>query len=166
MILYILRHGIAEDRVKGRPDTERALTDEGRARTLRVAKGLRNLGIRYDALLTSPLIRAVQTAAIVSEVFEDRAVPEKLDALSVGVAPANSVAALKPFLRMDEVIVVGHEPGLSELAATLLTGSVRGLSFVLKKAGCIALEIGSFGSRGSAQLLWMMTPGQLRLIGK
>jgi phosphohistidine phosphatase len=166
MILYILRHGIAEDRVKGRLDAQRALTDEGRARTLGVAKGLRKLGVGYDALLTSPLVRALETAAIVSEIFEDRPVPEKLDALAAGVATASSVAALKPFARLDEVIIVGHEPGLSQIAATLLTCSAQGLGIVLKKAGCVALEVGSFVPRGGALLRWMMTPGQLRLIGK
>jgi|SRR5271166_327877 len=166
MILYILRHGIAEDRVKGRSDAERALTDEGRARTLGVAKGLRKLGIRYEALLTSPLVRAVETAAIVSEIFEDRPALEKLDELAAGVATATSVAALKPFARMNEVIIVGHEPGLGQIAAALLTGSAQGLGIVLKKAGCVALEVGSFTPRAGALLLWMMTPGQLRLIGK
>jgi phosphohistidine phosphatase len=167
MILYILRHGIAEDEAPKGDDRARRLTSRGRARMRAAAAGMRALGIRFDALLTSPFVRAVETAAIVAEVYGGEPAPQELPALAGGTSPAETARALRPFVRNEHVMIVGHEPGLSGLASLLLAGSPTAVSIELKKGGLIALDTGqllraSGGAATGATLLWHATPRQLR----
>jgi len=167
MILYILRHAIAEDEAPKGDDRARRLTSRGRAKMRAVAQGMHRLGLRFDVLLTSPLVRAVETAAIVAEVYGGKPAPQELPALAAGTPPAETARALRPFVRHDHVVIVGHEPGLSGLASLLLTGSPTAMSIELKKGGVIALETGqllraSGGAATGATLLWHATPRQLR----
>jgi phosphohistidine phosphatase len=167
MILYILRHGIAEDEAPKGDDRARPLTSRGRAKMRAGAEGMHALRLRFDVILTSPLVRAVETSAIVAEVFGGKPVPQELPALAAGIPPAETVHALRPFARHDYVVIVGHEPGLSGLASLLLTGSLTAASIDLKKGGMIALETGqllraSGRAAAGAALLWHMTPRQLR----
>ena len=164
MILYILRHGIAEDAGPKGDDRSRRLTPRGRARMRAAAEGMRALRLRFDVILTSPLVRALETAAILSEVYGGKPEPQQLTALAGGASPPDVVRALRPFARHEHVVIVGHEPGLSGLAALLLTGSVTGASIALKKGGMIALETGQLlrGGAANPSLLWHVTPRQLR----
>ena len=167
MILYILRHGIAEDEAPKGDDRARRLTSRGRARMRAAAQGMHRLGLRFDALLTSPLVRAVETAAIVAEVYGGKPAPQELPALAAGIPPPEAARALRPFARHEHVVIVGHEPGLSGLASLLLTGSVTAASIELKKGGLIVLDTGqllraSGGAATGATLLWHATPRQLR----
>ncbi len=167
MILYILRHGIAEDEAPKGDDRARRLTSRGRAKMRAVAQGMHALGLRSDVILTSPLVRAVETAAIVAEVYGGKPAPQELPALAAGIPPAETARALRPFVRHDHVMIVGHEPGLSGLASLLLTGSPTAVSIELKKGGLIALDTGQLlrasGSAATgATLLWHATPRQLR----
>ena len=166
MILYVLRHGIAEDEGPKGDDRSRRLTPRGRARMRAAADGMRALGLRFDVILTSPLVRAVETAAIVAEAYDGKPEPQQLPALAGGASPAGVVRALRPFARHEHVAIVGHEPGLSGLASLLLTGSTTAATIELKKGGMIAIETGQLlrgsGSGGSAALLWLATPRQLR----
>jgi len=167
MILYILRHGIAEDEAPKGDDRARRLTSRGRARMRAAAAGMRRLGLRFDALLTSPLVRAVETAAVVAEVYGGKPAPQELPALAAGTPPPETARALRPFARQEHVMIVGHEPGLSGLASLLLAGSPTAVSIELKKGGLIALDTGqllraSGGAATGATLLWQATPRQLR----
>jgi phosphohistidine phosphatase len=165
MILYVLRHGIAEDEGPKGDDSSRRLTPRGRARMRAAAEGMRALGLRFDAILTSPLVRAVETAALVAEVYDGKPEPQQLPALAGGASPAEVVRALRPFGRLEHVVIVGHEPGLSGLASLLLTGSTTAASIELKKGGMIALDTGQLlrgGTGNGATLLWHATPRQLR----
>jgi phosphohistidine phosphatase len=163
MILYILRHGIAEDAPPPRGgDEARRLTPRGRDRVRAAAAGMRAFGLKFDVILTSPMARAAETAELVAAAYSGALSPQKLAALSAGVAPAETLTALKPYERHENVMVVGHEPGLSSLASLLLTGSASNLALDLKKCGLVALELPNGLGRGGARLCWMLTPRQLR----
>jgi phosphohistidine phosphatase len=166
MILYILRHGIAEDSSASGDDGARKLTERGRDKMRDIAVGMRAYGLKFDVILTSPLARATETAEIVAAAYANTPPPQVMPALAGGVAPAEVVSALKPFLRHDQVMIVGHEPQLSALASLLLTGSPEGASIGLKKGGCIALAVPTRADKGGAQLRWMLTPRQLRRLRK
>jgi phosphohistidine phosphatase len=164
MILYVLRHAIAEEEAPRGDDRLRRLTARGRAKMRAAAEGMRALRLRFDVILTSPLVRAAETAAIVSEAYGGKPAPRELPALAAGVAPAETARALRPFARHEHVLIVGHEPGLSTLASLLLTGSLTATSIELKKGGTIALAVPQLppANPASATLLWMLTPRQLR----
>lgn len=162
MVLYVLRHGIAEEAGPGGDDRARRLTPSGRAKLQRAAAGMRALGLKFDVILSSSLARAAETAVIVSEMYGGDPAPRELPALAQGVPPMETVRALRPYARHGHVMIVGHEPGLSGVVALLLTGSAEGLSITLKKGGLVALEASALSPRTSGTLLWMLTPRQLR----
>ena len=164
MMLYVLRHGVAEDVSSDGDDASRRLTPAGRRKMRAAAAGMRALGLRFDMILTSPFARAAETAAIVAEALGGDPLPQELPALEPGVAPVETVRALQPFSRYEHVVIVGHEPGLSGVGALLLTGSPSGLRIVLKKGGLVALETQD-PTRAGAALRWMLTPRQLRRLG-
>jgi phosphohistidine phosphatase len=167
MILQILRHGTAEDAPPaGGDDGARRLTASGREKVRAAADGMRALGLKFDAILTSPLPRAAETAELVAAAFSNASPPEMLTALTAGVSPAETIAALKQYERYERLMIVGHEPGLSGVASLLLTGSATGVNFNLKKCGMIALELPEGFARGSAQLRWMLSPRHLRRLRK
>jgi phosphohistidine phosphatase len=164
MQLLVIRHAIAMDRDEfaesGESDDRRPLTKSGVKRMRRGAKGLRAVVDRIDVLVTSPYTRAVETAEIVSDVFD--------------IAPAEVSASLVPDVHFDELerwaelnatgdllAIVGHEPHLSGLVSWLMTGSGES-RIELKKGGACLLEFDSSIRRGTGTLLWLMTPRQLR----
>jgi len=161
MMLYVLRHGVAEDVGPDGTDRSRRLTPGGRRKMRAAAAGMRALGLRFDLLLTSPFTRAAETAAIVSEALGGPA-PRDLPALEQGVTPVETVRLLTEFARAEHVAIVGHEPGLSGVVSLLLTGTPEGMRIVLKKGGLVALEVRDVGRRTVATLRWMLTPRQLR----
>jgi phosphohistidine phosphatase len=167
MQLLVIRHAIAEDREqwaqRGRSDAERPLTDRGRRRMRRGVEGLLALVPKLDAIATSPLTRASQTAELVSRGY-DGPDPETLPQLS----PDHPVEDLLPWLRQrpaDEVVaVIGHEPHLGFLVGWLLTG--RHESFLeLKKGAACLLGFDDPPEAASATLRWALTPAQLRELG-
>jgi phosphohistidine phosphatase len=166
MILYVLRHGIAEDSAPEGDDASRRLTPRGRKRMYAASNGMRAMGLRFDLILTSPFARAAETAAILGEVYGGDPVPREFPPLAQGVPPVETVRALRPFARHSAVVIVGHEPGLSGVVAFLLTGSPEGLRVALKKSGLVALDVHDLGRRAGATLDWMLTPRQLRVLRK
>jgi phosphohistidine phosphatase len=166
MMLYVLRHGVAEAAAPGGDDRARRLTPRGRDKMRVAAVGLRVLGLDLDAILTSPLPRAAETAALVAAAVGGRPQPEVLEALAGEAAPAEVLRALRPFARHDAIMIVGHEPGLGDLCSLLLTGSPRGASIQLKKGGCVAIEVGQLVPPAASRLVWMLTPRQLRRLGR
>jgi phosphohistidine phosphatase len=164
MRLYVVRHGIAEKEARG-GDAARRLTPGGRSRMRLVARGLRRMKVSVQALYTSPFARAAETAAIL--VAEHGALPEpkELDALAQGTRPLESIRALARQAKRGDLMIVGHEPGLSGIAAALLTGSPDGMAIDLKKGGVIALQLDRLAPR-RATLLWMSTPRALRRLGR
>ena len=130
------------------------------------AAGMRALRLRFDVILTSPLPRAAETAAIVAAAFGGAPAPQTLAALETGVGPAETLQALRPFGRENHVMIVGHEPGLSRLASLVLAGAPDRVAFELKKGGMIAIEVSRLVPPAGAFLCWHLTPRQLRRLGK
>lgn len=164
MELLVVRHAIAEDREAfagtGKGDAERALTDAGRRRFEKGARGLHRLIDPIDLLATSTLARAVETGELLARACGISRV-ERLREL----APDGAPAALLPWLRRHgkraTVAIVGHEPQLSGLVELLLAGRQSGF-IALGKGGACLLEVGESPEPGHAELRWLLTPAQLR----
>ena len=166
MMLYVLRHGIAEDTSPDGDDASRRLTPRGRKRVYAAARGMRALDLRFDLILMSPLPRASETAAIVAEVYGSDSVPREFPPLAQGVPPVETARALRQFARRAAIVVVGHEPGLSGLISFLLTGSPESVRLALKKSGLAALDVHDLGQGTGATLHWVLAPRQLRALRK
>jgi phosphohistidine phosphatase len=148
MKLCFLRHGEADWPNWDKPDNERPLTERGRKEMKRVAKFLDRLKFSADAILTSPLPRASQTAEIVAERL---GIELKTDP---ALAHGFNLARLRRLLAKDDadcVMVVGHEPAFSQVIKELTGGEIK-----LSKAGVALLEV----NRGctSGKLLWLFPP--------
>ncbi|HEU4556598.1 MAG TPA: phosphohistidine phosphatase SixA [Longimicrobium sp.] len=168
MQLLVIRHGLAGDRDEfaftGRPDSERPLTREGRVKMRRGAMGLRSILADLDLVATSPLVRAVQTAEVVADVFGGMQITT-VDQLSPDHAPDDMLPWLRSHDPGTTIAVIGHEPHLGFLVGWLLTG--RHESFVeLKKGAAVLLEFDDPPSAGGATLLWALPPGHLRKLRK
>jgi phosphohistidine phosphatase len=168
MKLLLIRHALAVDREEfartGADDGERPLTGKGRRRMQAIARGLGGFldSPEPRAILTSPLVRAVQTAAIVQRELGGPE-PEESDALAPDAGPAALLAALRA-LDPDAgalVVAVGHEPHLSTAASWFLTGRDRPLLDV-KKGSALLLDLGDDPEPGAAVLLWALPPRALR----
>jgi len=165
MMLYLMRHGVAINRQDPNcpPDAERPLTKKGMAKTRAVAVGLRELGILPEAMLTSPLLRAAQTAEITAEVLGfSPARIRRTDALIFGKKPAELFGELAK-MRAKEVMCFGHAPHLDEVIAFAL-GSDSPFT-ALKKAGVACLELETV-SPPHGLLVWIHTPKSLRLLAE
>ena len=167
MQLLVVRHGIAVEREEWArdhtDDKDRPLTAEGKKKMKECAKGLRALVPRLDVLATSPLTRALQTAAILAKVY-DKAEPVVVDALSPGEHPPAFATWLRSQGTQKTVAIVGHEPGLGATVSWFTAGSER--SFVeLGKGGACLLDLGARIEAGEAMLLWVLRPSHLRALG-
>lgn len=163
MQLLVMRHAIAEEREEfaksGRNDRLRPLTDEGRKRMRRAARGLRTLVPEIDLLATSPLARAAQTGAVLDTVYGDLKTVE-IEQLAPEATPEEFAAWLRG-RKAETVAVVGHEPSLSRIVSWLLGGSERPL-IELRKGGACLLTLAGKPAADSATLIWALTPAQLR----
>jgi phosphohistidine phosphatase len=163
MQLLVIRHAIAAERgTPGMTDDERPLTPEGRKKFQEAAAGLAALIERPGALLSSPLLRARQTAEIVAAAW-GRVKVQELSALATGDVDALA-AALAKLPHESTVALVGHEPHTSDLLARLLGGAApERLTF--RKGGVALVEIpGSLAEGG--RLVWYLRPRVLRLLGR
>ncbi len=166
MQLYIVRHGIAIDREdpKCPPDPERYLTEEGLEKTAQVAKGVAALGIAGDLFLSSPYIRAVQTAEIFArELDYAKQKIRRTDMLLPGAEPSHVFRELARDKQASAVFLFGHAPQLDDVIATAL-GSKKHLT-ALKKAGVVLVELKRV-SPPIGTLVWLATPKLLRHAGQ
>jgi len=166
MQLYIVRHGIAIDREdpKSPADPERFLTEEGIDKTKEVAKGVARLGISPDLLISSPYVRAMQTAEIFAAALDyPKQKIRHADALLPGSEATLFYKELAKDKQSSTVFCFGHAPQLDDLIAAGL-GSKRHVS-ALKKAGIALLELKRV-SPPDGQLVWLATPKLLRKVGK
>jgi phosphohistidine phosphatase len=159
--LYIVRHGIAVDTgTPGIADDDRPLAPDGRKKMKLIAEGLRRLDFQLDRIVTSPLARAKETAEIVAAELKLQRKLEISNALHV----RSSAAAIKAWLLEqpeDRVMIVGHNPALSELVSLLTVGSVQARICDLKKGGVAALVRAGVAS-DAHDVLWIATPGLIR----
>lgn len=161
MRLFFLRHGIAEPGHNGLDDFDRALTPEGRAELDGIARGLRRLKVRPQPLLSSPLVRARQTAEVVAPILG--ATVELTDELATGATFGAFRRLVARYANAQSIMLVGHEPGFSHTAAELI-GAEPG-TLALKKAGLIRVDLDGSFEPGQGYLRWLLTPRQLVLIG-
>ena len=163
MRLLIIRHAIAVPRgTPGIPDEDRPLTPRGVRRFEVVARGLARIVPRPDALLTSPLKRARQTAEIAAEAWGG--ITPREDPALAGGRPEEIAALLGRFGKEGTVAIVGHEPHLSSLLARLL-GSTADERLVFRKGGAALLDLASAVDRGGT-LIWYMPPRILRRLAR
>jgi phosphohistidine phosphatase len=169
MDLYILRHGLAGIREEWTgPDAERPLTDKGRSRTRAAARGLARLGVAPDIILTSAYLRAAETARLTAT--ELHAPVEEVPALEPGKLRRGYRALLQRYDDGAAVMLVGHEPDLSEFIGALIAGAAPA-RVQLKKGACALLAVDapalkSNANAPAAALLWLMTARALGSIAK
>ena len=163
MIVYLVRHGIAEDRGMAIPDSDRALTTDGIRKMHRIVSGLQRLDVQPAAIWTSPLRRTRETAEILAAGLGVNAVR-----LCDSLAPASSLDAVCAGLAgaPDSVMVVGHQPDLGELASRLLFGGQQGDSLPFKKGAVAKITWKDGDPTSRSRLEWFLTPAQLRLLGR
>jgi phosphohistidine phosphatase len=164
--IYVVRHGIAIDREdpKCPPDPERYLTEEGIEKTKKVAVSVASLGGSADLLLSSPYVRAMQTAEIFAAALDySKQKIRRSDLLLPGADPTLFFRELAKDKQTATLFVFGHAPQLDELIATAL-GSKHHITS-LKKAGVALLELKRV-SPPNGELVWLATPKLLRRAGK
>jgi phosphohistidine phosphatase len=166
MQLYIVRHGIAIDREdpKSPAEAERFLTEDGIRKTKQVAKALAAQGLHADLMVSSPYVRAMQTAEIFATALEyAKQKIQKTETLLPGAEPAAFFRELARQKQASAVFCFGHAPNVDELVAAAL-GASRQITSV-KKAGVALVELKRI-SPPSGQLIWLATPKLLRKAGK
>jgi phosphohistidine phosphatase len=166
MNLYILRHGLAvEPGSDGfNKDSERPLTPKGERKLWKIAQALEALDVSFDWILSSPYVRARQTADIIAEGLGLR----KRIELSESLTPSGSAKKLLEQIRHrqpppEDILLVGHEPYLSDLIALLISGST-GIAVTMRKGGLCKLTAEALEYDQCAALEWLLTPKQMCLM--
>ena len=162
MDLLIVRHAIAfeRDRHRWRDDDARPLSPAGMRRAQKAAAGLKRLSKAPDRVLTSPLVRAKQTAQILTDVA---GWPQAMEGPELSPqAPAPAVLTLLGKDRSKVVAVVGHQPGLGALLAVCLLGDGEVLPIEIKKNAVVCVSFEGPPRAGRAALKWLATPRMLR----
>jgi phosphohistidine phosphatase len=162
--LYLIRHGLAAERGDAFPDdTKRPLTSRGIARLRKEARALVKLGVSFDQIVTSPLVRARQTADVFAQALNPHPPLAISEALAPGGTPVAVIEDLGRFERRSRVALVGHEPNMGELAARLL-GTRRAVEF--KKGAICRIDVAALPPTRPGQLRWFATPKLLRFVTK
>ena len=166
MYLYLLRHGIAVEPGKAgfEHDSDRPLIPKGERRLRSAAAAMEKLELSFDLILSSPFVRARQTA----EIFASELKLKKRLKFSDDLVPGGSSKALIHALNElkpapENVLLVGHEPYLSRLISLLVSGGADG-AIEMKKGGLCKLEVGQLRHGQCARLAWLLTPSQMELM--
>lgn len=166
MEIYLLRHAIAAPRTGLGDDSKRPLTRKGADKMRRIAKGMRRLKLDFDLVLSSPYLRAKQTAEIAAaELGASSCLRFSPHLVPLGNARRLIAELLRGHASRKSVLLVGHEPYLSTLVSTLLAG-YGNVPIVMKKGGLCKLTTRSLRHGACAQLEWLLTPRQLVRIGR
>jgi len=157
MNLYIIRHAIAVEEDSSGDDSQRSLTDKGRKKMRQIAKGLRILGVEFDMILSSPYVRARETAEVLNDVFKNK----KQIAFSEHLVPMGDptalIAEIKEKYSVNDLAIVGHQPLLTNFIS-LLAAKGTHVDVELKKGGVRRL---STDDMHFATIQWLFTPGVL-----
>jgi phosphohistidine phosphatase len=166
MMLYLFRHGLALDREEAAKkqveDSLRPLQIKGKEKTKEMARTLKEIDPEISMVISSPFLRAIETADIICEVFKIKEIHQSMDLLPSAVPQVFSAWLKKEVKNHSKVIAVGHDPHLGLLTSWLLAGST--ISFTeIKKSGVVALSLENLADAGpkSAILKWMLSPKTL-----
>lgn len=162
MDLLILRHGEAGRHSLSPGDSKRSLTSEGRQEIVDLSNGLKSLGIKLDKVFTSPLLRAKQTAEIVTKSLKYKGTIEDLNSLKPEGNRLEFYSVLSKLKQESVILVVGHEPYLSEMISEAISQS--GCRINLKKAGMARIRVISTLPKIKGELRWLLTPKHLKKI--
>ena len=157
MKLYLVRHAIAEDITDQEDDSLRPLTEKGREKMHRIAGALRDLGMKPDLIVSSPYVRASQTASILAKELKYKEELAYSNFLMPMGEPDDMIGEINEKFSVDELMLVGHEPNLSLLTSTLLAGNTD-LSVNFKKGGVCCLSVDDLHYDHKATLEWLITP--------
>lgn len=163
MNLYLVRHAVAFERDAERwpDDSERPLTPEGEEEFSLAALRLGQVVPQVEVLLSSPFARAWRTAEILAgqTAWSD---PAGFPALEPDIPSNKAVLALETYAGARSIAMVGHRPGLHELASYLLTGEDEKLDIKIKKGGALCISFEDEPAPGAGRLRWLFTPKALR----
>ncbi len=167
MNLYIVRHAIAVQRGTSgyEDDSQRPLTDKGRKKMEKIVKGLRQLDIELDMILSSPYVRAHDTAKILADEFK---MDNQLQFSENLIPPGNFEALINEIQDKYDVgslALVGHEPMLSQFISWLVTGN-KEMNLTLKKGGVCCLSSDQLYQDQRATLEWLLTPALMVELSK
>ncbi len=162
MDLLVLRHGEAGRRSPLPGDSKRSLTAKGQQEIVDLSNGLKTLGVKFDHIFTSPLLRAKNTAEIVAKSLKFRGKIEELDALKPEGNKLEFYSVLSKLKQDSVVLVVGHEPYLSEMISEAISQSDCRIN--LKKAGLARIRVLSTLPKIKGELRWLLTPKHLKKI--
>lgn len=162
MNLYLMRHAIAEARdASAYPDdSQRPLSTPGRRKMTKIASGLKELGLDFDLILSSPYLRARETAEIMAKRFGLKNRLLFSDHLSPLGQADQLIAEIRAQYMVENLLLVGHEPYLSSLISMLLAGKA-GLEITMKKGGLCCLSVTELRYAQCATLEFLLTPGQM-----
>jgi phosphohistidine phosphatase len=166
MELFVLRHGDAGKTIpSGSSDSKRPLTVAGEKEMVIISKALRKMGVRLDVILTSPLKRARQTADIVAKEFKAQNKIRQVRELSPEGSKKALYQSLSSFKEGTSILLVGHNPYLSEMVSEVVTdgSSVR---LDIKKGGIVRIRVTSAPPKLEGELRWLITPRLSRIISK
>lgn len=155
MELYLLRHGIAEDRAASGRDADRALTDDGRKKLKRVLERARKAAVTPTLILSSPLKRAFETAEIAARELGYSSEIAITDVLTPGSSPQRVWSEIRAHRDEPSILLAGHEPLFSATVAFML-GSTRSM-VEFKKAALARIDFDHLGAEPRGVLEWMLT---------
>ncbi len=153
MRIYLVRHAESVDRVPGMPDSARCLSARGRVSFRETARRFRETGALPTRIFTSPLVRAVQTAEILSEALRFEGEVAVAPQLAPGFDMEGLIAVLDGFPAEREIAFVGHEPDLGDILTRLL--SLPG-GYAMRKGSIAALDLPDAGNRLRAVFAWLL----------
>lgn len=156
MRLYILRHGIAEDADLRMKDSERRLTDEGRRKLQKVLTRAKAAGMQPDTILTSPYLRAAETAAVAKEIlgFEGKII--ETGTLTPDSNALRAWDEVRRYPESGQMLLVGHNPMFSDLAGYLI--GLHGAGVAMKKGAVACVDLSLRSAEPQGTLLWLLTP--------
>lgn len=157
MILYVMRHAEAVEGSDSLQDEWRYLTEKGRSAVEKVSSSIAKIGRKARLTITSPLTRAVQTAEIAAEKACRKNVVVASGLLLPGADINELITHIKECGEAKRIMLVGHEPQLGSLVATLL--GLEDMAVSLKKGACVALELDPESDDKPADFLWYLAPG-------
>jgi phosphohistidine phosphatase len=161
MIIYFLRHASAGQSLANlKKDEKRPLDKDGIAQCGIVGRALSAMDVQVDTIISSPLKRAAQTASLVGNELSYEGKLQFDNALRPGATIADFRRMLEKYIRLEAIMVVGHNPNLSEFLGRIISEGGRSASVDLRKGAVAKVEMG----RSAGTMQWCITPKILRTV--